>query len=142
MPKTIVQKLAPSHLLRSRLTPRRRLAPYTKPANNSIVKDEIVLEVAAGDNGSGIDHVEFKAKYDGQWHTLNRDTLAPYQFTWNATGVADQAGIILGGVVIDNYDREGQITQITVMKDGTPPDLGPVSALKPSARDNAVRNQQ
>jgi len=95
---------------------------YTSPLDGELVRDEVTLAVNTQDNGSGIKYVEFKAYYGGEWRTLNKDYHDPYEFLWNASGVDDQADILLGGAVVDNYDRSGDIPTISITKDGTPPD--------------------
>ncbi|WP_345720752.1 Ig-like domain-containing protein [Herpetosiphon gulosus] len=78
---------------------------YTQPANDVIVQDSLVLRGTASDNLSGVDHVNFTAHYDGEWHVIHTDSTAPYEYTWDLSGVSDQL-ILLG---YDIYDQAGNV---------------------------------
>lgn len=108
-------------------------AAFTAPLTGTLVRDTVLLQVDAQDNGSGIQYVEFKAHYDDAWHTINKDYLSPYEFTWDASGVSDQANILLGGDVVDNFNRVGTITAVSVTKDATPPQSSNLDAVEQTA---------
>ncbi len=78
---------------------------YTEPANNTFVKNSVTLRGTASDDKSGVDHVIFTAFYDGSWHTVYTDNAAPYEYTWDMSGIADQ-GITLG---YDVHDKAGNV---------------------------------
>lgn len=94
---------------------------YAAPAAGALVRDETTLQINVTDTGAGIRYVEFTATYGGTAHTLNRDYVAPYQFTWNLTAVPDQANIVLGGSVVDNLGRTGTVATRAITKDRTAP---------------------
>lgn len=114
---------------------------YTAPAAGALVRDQASLAVSVTDNGSGIQYVEFKAQYGGVWHTLHKDYIAPYQFTWDVTGVPDTGNIVLGGNVVDNLGRAGTITTRTIGKDRTPPAATGMTADADPAGASARHNR-
>lgn len=93
---------------------------YTSPSNDARVGDSVFLQGWATDNLSGVDYVNFTAKYDGSWHTVHTDHSSPYEYTWDLSGIADQA-IELG---FDIYDKAGNYVwsphgTIQIVKDTT-----------------------
>ncbi|NCC36582.1 MAG: hypothetical protein EOM24_31905, partial [Chloroflexia bacterium] len=98
---------------------------YDEPANGTAFRSQITLRGRASDALSGVDHVDFTAHYDGSWHVIAADNTAPYEYTWDAAGLADQE-IILG---FDIYDRAGNVAYSpegtrTIIKDATLPTGG------------------
>jgi murein DD-endopeptidase MepM/ murein hydrolase activator NlpD len=63
----------------------------TAPPDRSQTSDPaFTITADAQDSGSGVNRVEFYARYDDNWHQLCVDAGAPYSCTWNAGSVADQ----------------------------------------------------
>ncbi len=74
----------------------------TSPSDGSQTSNpSFMLSANASDNGSGVNRVEFHARYDNDWHQLCSDTSAPYSCTWNADAIGDQT-IVFTIHVIDN----------------------------------------
>lgn len=114
---------------------------YSSPTAGAAVRDQASLAVTVTDNGSGIQYVEFKAEYAGTWHTIYKDYVAPYQFTWDVTGVPDDDAIVLGGNVVDNMGRSGAIATRTISKDRTPPASTGVTASDETSAQRAAKSK-
>lgn len=77
------------------------------PANNAVLtSSSVAIQAEASDVGTGVDHVEFQAWYDGAWHDLGDDSSAPYTFTWNYAHIANQTARL----AIDVVDFAGNRT--------------------------------
>jgi hypothetical protein len=65
----------------------------TAPANGSVTSDPFfMLAVDVRDNagGSGVYQVEFKARYNGSWHSICTEIDPPYMCIWEAGPMIDQ----------------------------------------------------
>ncbi|HEU5015105.1 MAG TPA: Ig-like domain-containing protein [Roseiflexaceae bacterium] len=92
---------------------------------SSTRNSQFTITANASDSGSGVDYVIFTAFYDGNWHTLYTDNAAPYEYTWNVSGIADQE-ITLGFDVYDKAGHRAASPQGTrhIIKDATAPTGG------------------
>ncbi len=79
----------------------------TAPAAGTEVNKSVTIKGTASDSGSGVDYVLFRARFDGKWRTISKDTSAPYEYTWDLSGVKDQT-ITLG---FDVFDKAGNVAR-------------------------------
>lgn len=94
----------------------------TAPADGTVVQKSVTIKGNASDAGSGVDRVEFWAKYDGAWHTISTDTSAPYEYTWDMSKIANQEIVLR----LDIYDKAGNTASSstrTIIKKDTNPKL-------------------
>ena len=64
----------------------------TAPANNSATSNPAFnLSANVSDNLTGITAVTFHAFYNSAWVQIGEDTVAPYEVTWDASALSDQA---------------------------------------------------
>lgn len=129
---TIVDEL---HFVEDRKSPD---VLITSPSQSATVTDDLLIEVDASDEGSGIDYVEF---FDGET-SLSTDSSTPYSYLWNTrtvnngaheiTVVAhDNAGNTNGSFITVNIDNDKDAPEITnlQLKPATPRHNKPVEVL-------------
>ncbi|HEM61800.1 MAG TPA: hypothetical protein ENO24_05885, partial [Chloroflexi bacterium] len=64
----------------------------TSPSpNDTLDSSPTIIRADASDSLSGVARVEFHARYSGSWHHLGDDTVSPYTWLWDWSGVPDQA---------------------------------------------------
>lgn len=83
-------------------------AYWNSPSNNSTINSSTVtLRVTANDSASGVNRVNFSAKYGGAWHSVATDYSSPYEFYWDmcAAGVPD-GDVELG---VEAWDNAGNV---------------------------------
>jgi len=98
----------------------------TAPTSGSTTNPNFTLSATARDN-SGVDYVEFFAKYDGHTHKVCTDTSAPYGCTWDASSIRDQE-ITFGIRVYDNAgNRYSKVISTKVKLDTTAPPIPSVT---------------
>ncbi|KFE64004.1 Ig-like domain-containing protein [Hyalangium minutum] len=88
----------------------------TSPANNAVVGGQ-TLVTAAADDDLAVAKVEFFA--DGT--LIGTDTSAPYEVSWNTSGLTDGAHT-LTAKAYDTGGRAGNSAAVAVTVDKTPPD--------------------
>ena len=92
-------------------------ASWAEPVDGATLRQPIArLEGIASDDGSGIERVELRARWDETWHDLATRTSPPYRADWDlcAAGVPD-GPIDLRLRVFDNAGNDAAAT-ITVAK--------------------------
>jgi len=80
-------------------------AYITAPTNGATVyPGSLRLKAEAWDNtgGSGVNRVEFWARYNGQWHNVKTEYVKPYDTSWNIPSSLSAQDIEIGLHVVDN----------------------------------------
>lgn len=80
-------------------------ANITSPANGiTVYPGSLHLKADAWDNsgGSGVNRVEFWARYNGTWHNVKTEYAAPYDTHWNIPASLQAQDIEIGLHVVDN----------------------------------------
>jgi hypothetical protein len=70
-------------------------ATWDRPTDGSTLRQAVEpLQVTASDSGSGVDHVDLQARWNGDWHDIKSlRGSSPYRYNWDlcAAGVPDGA---------------------------------------------------
>ena len=89
-------------------------ATIFSPQNNATVSSDVFVEVSATDD-TGVAGVDLYA--NGQ--IVGRDSIAPYQFSWDSTQVAD-GNVVFTAYAQDSAGNEGVSSSLSVNVDNQP----------------------
>lgn len=83
---------------------------------------DVIANALDDAGGSGVNRVDFYAKFDGKWHLVGTSTTAPYQVHWTPTADLRTQLVTFSVFIYDNAGNvtrnSGGFTQVSFVKDG------------------------
>jgi hypothetical protein len=105
------------------------------PANNSLAKGVVDINVTANDALSGIERVEFLAN----GISLGKDTTPPYSYSWDSTTISD-GDYSLTAMAYDNAGNTNTSIAVYVTVDNTAPSVANLVVVPSIANKNETVN--